>query len=147
MIVYTPRRETNMKPETSSKFLAFLSYLLFFFGIAPLIIWIFKRKDAFINIHTKQSAYLFYLWLGVNLFTAPLKVFYKGTIFGLLVAKLSLFISVILLILWINLMINSLRGKNNSTFEKLVNKKYASILLLALIIFGFIWIMIIRGIN
>lgn len=136
-----------MPVDLSSKIMAFLSYLLFFFGIVPLILYLFKRKDIFVRTHAKNAAYLFYCWLGINLFIAPLKVFYKGSAIGLLASMISLLVGLGLFILWIKLMVDSLRGKRESFFGGLVEKKEALPFLIGMLIFSLLWLMVILGIN
>jgi uncharacterized membrane protein len=60
------------KKTTSIRILALTSYLLFFFGIAPLIIWLLNKDEKFIAYHAKHSAILFYLWLIGNILASLL---------------------------------------------------------------------------
>lgn len=137
-----------MQVDLSSKIMAFLSYLLFFFGIVPLILYLFKKNDIFVRTHTKNAAYLFYCWLGINLFTAPLKIFYRGSIIGFAATNISFLIGLSLFILWVWLMINSARGKiDSSFFGRLVKKRWALLSLVGVLILSIIWFMIILGIN
>lgn len=99
-----------MKSETKtiSKILAFFSYLLFFFGIGPLICWLLKMNDEFVKYHAKHAAKLFFIWLGVNIITLPIKMTVQGFVI------IRLLIGVAFLIFWILGMIYSIGGKQKA---------------------------------
>ena len=91
-----------MKITTSSKILAFLSYLLFFFGIVPLIFWLIKRNDKFVSYHAKHAIFLFYAWLVVNIVTLVIPV------------QIRLVIGLVFLVFWILGMVYSFSGKQKA---------------------------------
>ena len=96
------------KEDRSSKILAFISYLLFFFGIIPLIIFLIKKHDKFVRYHAKHAIILFYVWLVINIITLPLKVFITGFVL------LRLIIGLVFLVFWILGMVFSLKGKQKA---------------------------------
>jgi len=97
-----------MKITKSSKILAFLSYLLFFFGIVPLIFWLIKRNDKFVRYHAKHAIFLFYAWLVVNIITLPIKMTVPGFVI------IRLLIGLAFLVFWILGMVYSFSGKQKA---------------------------------
>lgn len=131
-----------MQPEKSSKFLAFLSYLLFFFGIVPLIIWVFKKRDSFVKFHVKQSVFLFYFWASINLAIVPLMMFFEKGLLGFFFQIISIVISLFFFRRWVRGMILSAKGLDKSILGEWTTKRYALWILLGLIIVGTIEIIL-----
>lgn len=83
------------KIKPSSRILAVVCYILFWFGIFPFIIWLIRKKDSFVKKHAVYSIVLFYSWLLINIITFPIKLFIPYT------APLRLLIGLVFLSAWI----------------------------------------------
>lgn len=94
--------------KASSKILSFFAYLLFFFGILPLILWAIKENDRFVRYHTEHAIILFYVWLGVNAITYPMKLLIPGF------AGIRLLIGLAFVIIWISGLFYSLSGQQKA---------------------------------
>lgn len=120
---------------------AFLSYLFFFFGIVPLLAWLFNRRNNFVKLHAKQAASLFFLWLAFNLFLAPLKMVFKGSLMGVFLTKLSLMAGLFFFGLWMIGMVFSWKGKEKiPLIGELIHWRYSIKLIIALLFVGVIWV-------
>ncbi|MBI4450975.1 hypothetical protein HY642_03295 [Candidatus Woesearchaeota archaeon] len=108
------RRSLVFEATRREKAWSFFCYLLFWFGVFPLIAWALHRHDTFIVYHARQAARLFYAWLIANVIIAAAK-------FGLGLRHLGSSIGAMLgfafLVAWIAGMVWSLKGEEKAILD------------------------------